>query len=319
MSPKLVKFDWALKRLLRHKADFGILEGFLSELLSQDIKIEKILDSESNKETVDSKFNRVDVLCQNDQGELIIIEVQNYRQADYMQRILYGTSKAIIEHICSGEEYYTVKKVYSINIVYFDLGQGGDYVYHGSTSFKGLHNDEILQLDEYQLKLYGPKQIKDIFPEYWLLKVKNFDDSAKNTLDEWIYFLKNESLPEGASAKGLKEAEEKLSIMKLPEAERKAYEKYQEDLRYQASMFRNTWDSGKEEGLKEGEKKGRKEGLKEGEEKGLKKGQVLGILKLAEDGDISRERALEKLQAFRAELPDNEFWQNIDENLKRRN
>ena len=34
---KLVSFDWAIKRLLRSKANFGVLEGFLSELLRDDI------------------------------------------------------------------------------------------------------------------------------------------------------------------------------------------------------------------------------------------------------------------------------------------
>ena len=45
---KLVSFDWALKKLLRSKANFDILEGFLSELLKEDIIIIKILESESN-------------------------------------------------------------------------------------------------------------------------------------------------------------------------------------------------------------------------------------------------------------------------------
>ena len=39
---KLIRFDWAIKRLLRHKANFGILEGFLSVLLNEDITIRQI-------------------------------------------------------------------------------------------------------------------------------------------------------------------------------------------------------------------------------------------------------------------------------------
>ena len=35
----MISFDWAMERLLRNKADFGILEGFLSELLRRDITI----------------------------------------------------------------------------------------------------------------------------------------------------------------------------------------------------------------------------------------------------------------------------------------
>jgi hypothetical protein len=50
---RLISFDWALKRLLRSKANFGILEGFLSELLRDDIRIVEILESETNKEDED--------------------------------------------------------------------------------------------------------------------------------------------------------------------------------------------------------------------------------------------------------------------------
>jgi hypothetical protein len=58
----LIRFDWAIKRLLRNKANFTVLEGFLSELFYDDIKINKILESESNQESADDKFNRVDIL-----------------------------------------------------------------------------------------------------------------------------------------------------------------------------------------------------------------------------------------------------------------
>src|SRR5438132_1032852 len=120
---KLIAFDWAIKRLLRQKANFDILEGFISELLKEDIQIEEILESESNKEHVDDKLNRVDLLARNSRGELLLIEVQNTREDDYFHRMLYATSKLITEHITEGQSYALVKKVISINIVYFDLGQ----------------------------------------------------------------------------------------------------------------------------------------------------------------------------------------------------
>jgi hypothetical protein len=45
MSKKLIRFDWAVKKLLRNKANFVVLEGFLSELLFGNIKIDRILNS----------------------------------------------------------------------------------------------------------------------------------------------------------------------------------------------------------------------------------------------------------------------------------
>lgn len=247
---KLISFDWAMKKFLRSKANFEILEGFLSELLNDNIKILEILESESNKEKHHDKFNRVDLKVKNLKNEIIIIEVQYDREFDYLQRILYGASRVIIEHLKEGEPYSKIVKVISVNILYFDLGQGSDYVYYGSTLFKGLNKQDILELSEEQQELYYKEKIHEIFPEYYLIKVNNFDDIAKNTLDEWIYFLKNEEIKEDFKAKGLKKAKQELDILKLSEEERTAYQKYRDDLHYQASMVESTYTIGEKKGRK---------------------------------------------------------------------
>ena len=38
-----IRFDWVIKKLLRDKANFVILEGFLTVVLNQEIKILQIL------------------------------------------------------------------------------------------------------------------------------------------------------------------------------------------------------------------------------------------------------------------------------------
>jgi predicted transposase/invertase (TIGR01784 family) len=226
MAKKLIRFDWAMKKMLRHKANFDILEGFLSELLSDEVRIKQILDSESNKETEDDKFNRVDILVENEKGELVIIEVQNTQEYDYFHRMLFGASKAITEHIKEGSAYAQVKKVISITIAYFDLGQGKDYVYHGTTVFKGIHKGDILGLSDKQIEVYQKNNVHEIYPEYWVIKTGKFRNRINDRLDEWIYFLKNAEIKPSFSAKGLKEASEKLDTMNLPEKERVAYDKY---------------------------------------------------------------------------------------------
>ena len=233
----LIRFDWAIKKILRDKANFGILEGFLSELLNQTIKIINILDSESNKETSDDKFNRVDLLAELESKELVVIEVQNTEELDYLHRILYGTSKTISENMKKGESYSNVKKVISISIVYFELGEGSDYVYHGTTNFLGIHNHDQLKLSEKQANLFKISDPHQVFPEYYLLKVESFDNETKDGLDEWIYFLKNEEIKDNFKAKGLIEAKEKLDVMKLLPNEQAVYNRYIENLHYKASML----------------------------------------------------------------------------------
>lgn len=257
---KLITFDWAMKRLLRSKANFEILEGFLSELLNDDIRILEILESESNKESKSDKFNRVDLKVKNSAGEIIIIEVQYEREFDYLQRMLYGTSRVITEHQQESEPFSTLVKVISINILYFDLGHGSDYIYRGTTCFTGIHDKDNLQLSSRQQKLYGKDQLHRIFPEYYLIRINNFNDIATTTLDEWIYFLKNEEIKDEFKAKGLQKAKKAFSLLSLPEKDRLAYARYQDDLRYQASLIESNYGlgriEGREEGLLEGELKG---------------------------------------------------------------
>jgi len=239
MARQLVSFDWAMKRILREKTNFDILEGFLSELFGFDIKISQIIESEANQEDRENKFNRVDLLAKDDRDRLILIELQHDSENDYFHRMLYGTSKLISEYIKLGDSYKEVKKVYSVNIVYFGLGQGVDYLYKGAIDFRGLNrDDDKLELNSKQKELFGDIEVADIFPEYYIIKVDQFDKLSKySSLDEWIYFLKNEEIKSDFSAKGLDKAKEKLDMMKLPESERKIYKRALEDKRLESSLL----------------------------------------------------------------------------------
>ena len=235
MSKKLIRFDWAVKKLLRNKANFVVLEGFLSELLFDNIKIKQILESEGNQENEDDKYNRVDILTQNSKNELIIIEIQNSYEIDYFHRMVYGSAKAVVENIGIGLAFSDIKKVISISIVYFDLGQGRDYIYKGTTSFQGLHEHDLLQLSSRQKEVFERQNLSEIFPEYYLIKVNQFNDIAKDTLDEWIYFLKNSEVKDNFKAKGLKEAGEVLDMMRLPKEDQYGYNRYLDSLHLKAS------------------------------------------------------------------------------------
>jgi len=236
MSKKLIRFDWAMKKLLRHKANFGILEGFLSELLRFDVTIESILESEGNKQDEYDKYNRVDILVKSQTNELMLVEVQNDSEIDYFQRMLFGVSKLVTEYIKEGEPYGTIKKIYSINIVYFGLGQGKDYVYEYKGEFVGLHTNDILLPTISQKQDFKVEKVSDIFPKYFILKVNNFNDIAKDTFDEWIYFLKNSEVKDSFKAKGLDKAKEKLRYENLTEEDKKMYNRFQENRRIENSV-----------------------------------------------------------------------------------
>jgi predicted transposase/invertase (TIGR01784 family) len=252
MQRKLISFDWAIKRILRSKANFEILEGFLSELLFEDITILEILESESNQEQKNDKFNRLDIKVKNQKEEIVLIEIQYDREMDYMQRILYASSKAIVEHMKELLSYSKATKIISISILSFDFGSGDDYIYKGTTSFIGLHNKSLLQLNEKQKELYKTDKLEKLYPEFYLIKIKNFNDNSKDTLDEWINFLKNEEIPDNPKAKGLLKAKETLDYLKMKDDERLDYNRYQMSLHDHASAYESTYVIGKIEGKKEG-------------------------------------------------------------------
>ena len=302
---KLITFDWAIKRLLRSKANFDVLEGFLSELLKDDIQIIEVLESESNKDAALDKFNRVDLKIKNSRQEIILIEIQYDREYDYLQRMFYGVAKTVTEHLSEGQTYAEIVKVISVNILYFDLGQGDDYIYHGQTVFTGMHKHDQLQLNEKQKVLFQQTTVSALYPEYYLIKINQFDDIAKDTLDEWIYFLKHEEIKENFTAKGLQAAREKLDIMKLSPQERAAYARYVEDLHYQASIFQSSYGDGFNDGIKQGIEQGIEKGMEKGMEKGRHSEKMaiarslLGILSvdvIAEKTGLSR-ATIEQLQA----------------------
>lgn len=170
------------------------------------------------------------------QGELMLDEVQNDSEIDYFHRMLYGVSRLVTEYLKEGEPYSTTKKIYSINIVYFGLGQGKDYVYTYQGEFIGLHHHDVFSPTLMQKKGFKVESISDFFPKYYILKVNNFNDVAKNRLDEWVYFLKNSEIQDGFVAKGLDKAKEKLCYEKLSDEEKKSYDRSVNNHRIQMSV-----------------------------------------------------------------------------------
>lgn len=265
---KYICFDWALKRLLRDKANYDVLEGFLSTLLQEPMCISEILESESNRDREDAKQNRVDLLAANDKGELFLIEVQGENEFAYFQRMLFGASRLVTEYIDKGDNYENVKKVYSINIVYFDLGQGKDVVYHGKTEFRGIHEGDLLSLSPFQQQKFNAKEVYELYPEYYILKVNDFNRWSRTPLDQWLYFLSTSEIPDDADAPGLKAARNKLSLTRMTREESLAYDRYWMDRHILTNQMVTARGEGKLEGIAEGiamgEAKGRAEGRAEG-------------------------------------------------------
>ena len=271
---RYIRFDWAVKRLLRNKANFGVLEGFLTVLLGEPIRIVEILESEGNQLNETDKFNRVDIKARNSKDEIIIVEVQNTREIYYLERILFGVAKAITEHIELGRLYSEVKKVYSISILYFDIGRGTDYLYHGQNSFVGVHTGDLLEVSTKEKDAIVRKLPAEIFPEYFLIRVNEFNKVAVTPLEEWIEYLKTGVIHPDTKAPGLEEARRKLVYYNMNKAEQLAYDEHINAIMIQNDVLSTAAMEGRQEGRQEGLAEGRQEGLAEGRQEGLAEGRM---------------------------------------------
>lgn len=245
-------------------ANFDVLEGFLTVFIGEEVKIVEILESEGNQQTQDDKFNRVDIKARNSKGEIILVEVQNTSELYYLERILYGVAKAITEHIHLGDTYKEVKKVYSISILYFDIGKGADYLYVGQNKFIGVHTNDQLVITAKEKGALVQKSPAEIFPEYILVRVNEFDKVAVTPLEEWVAYLKSGVIKENTTAPGLQEARKKLQYYSMTDAERYAYDEHLNAVMIQNDVLGNA----REEGLAEGRVEGRAEGLTQGRAEG---------------------------------------------------
>jgi hypothetical protein len=272
-SRTIISFDWAIKTVLRDKANFDILEGFLSALLRDQIKVVELLDTEGTPGGENLKTNRVDIMVRNNRNELMIVEVQYQTEAGYFSRVLYGASKVIVDHMAAGMPYTDVKKVISVSIVYFDIGLGDDYVYHGRTEFTGLHSSHVFKVKEDTVGyLTGlpPHDLDpwEIFPEYYIITLKQFDESIRDELDQWVYAFKHSQVRDDFDAPSMPALRDKLDVLRMSSSERKAYDRYIYNRTSEEGVMVDARRKGRAEGLVTGRAEGLAEGLVEGRMEG---------------------------------------------------
>jgi len=273
MKKTLISFNWAIQGVLREKANFNILSGFFSELLGRRVEIQDLLESQSNADRVDDKTNNLDLKAKIDGGEIVVFELQVNSESDFYHRILFGASTAVKEQLHKGDHYGKIKKVYAIDIVYFELGKGSDYIYRGVTDFRGVHNNEELLLSETEMKFLpqsaeGAQNAGALFPEYYIIYPNRFKGPINNGTDQWVSVLKTSEVDSSFTAAGIQEAGEALDERRMTEAERIRYEAFIKSERIKWGEIDSAKLEGKAEGLAEGEAKGRAEGEAKGRAEG---------------------------------------------------
>lgn len=274
---KYIRFDWAAKRMLRDKANFGVFEGLITVLLNEPVHIVEILESESNQIKGDSTYGCVVLKAIDNKDEQLIVEIQTVRELYYLWNLVSNGYQPFTEHISLGDKYNKVKKVYSISILYFDLGQGADYLYHGQTSLVGVHTNDTLKINTRDKGFIKIKTPEEIFPEYFIIRVNEFNKVAKTPLEEWIDYLKSGYIKKDTTAPGLQEARQKLQYLKMDKVERRAYDRHIDNIMVQNDVLDTAKMEGREEGRAEGRAEGREEGRADEKKESARKMKAKGL------------------------------------------
>ena len=273
MERTIISFDYAIKDILRDKANFDVLSGFLTELLEEPVTVQEILESEGGTKSEEGKVNRLDLKAKIDNGELAVFEIQYFDQIDFLGKVLFNACKAVVEQVSSGK-MFDIKKVYSVNIAYYDIGAKDEYVFVANLAeFKGVHFDEVIPFSQ---NLDPPSGVsKNIHPEYFLILPEKFDEKIRDEFgnvvsdvfkekiadkfDEWVYVLKNSAVKSDFTAAGIQAAGEKLDVLKMTPEQRAAYESNKIMDMSQKSQLYTAELKGEKRGLEKGRAEGKEE------------------------------------------------------------
>ncbi len=254
-NPKtIVSFDYAIKYLLKNKGDYDIVEGFISAILSTQgylpVKINALLDSESNKEDPYLKRSIADLIVEDTKGSKYIIEISRDYSAHFLHKACFNTSRLIVDSIYGNEDYSTIKKVLHISLLYFKWGTTP--VHHGKTIMKEINLHLATQGGQIL-------DIHNVFPEYFVISVPLFDDVIKLEIDEWLYVMKHSSTKDEFKSPYMKKVADRLTIIKMNVDEQEAYYKYMNETLKQRDYIEGAEEKGEKRGIEKGREEGREE------------------------------------------------------------
>ena len=263
---ELVSFDYAIKYLLKDKADYDIVEGFISAIISSSgyppVKIKALLESESNKEERELKRSIADVIVADESGSMYIVEIDRSYTDLFLYKACFNTSRLIVDSISSGNDYSQIKKVIHINMLYFPSHNMKSPMHHGRTIFHEVDRDHPQDI---HLESLGAKSFDahHIFPEYFVISVPLFNDVIKDELDEWLYMMKHSTVKEDFKSPYMKKLYQRLSVLTMPSAERAIYLEYRNKTLKERDYIVGAEAKGKAEGKVEGKAEGKAEGRAE--------------------------------------------------------
>lgn len=227
--------DFILKKIFGEKGNEDILISFINAVLKRTkkesiVEVEIIENKQLTKELILDKTGIIDVRAKTSKGENIDIEVQLTDQGNMDKRTLFYWGKMYLENIKQGQDYTSLEKVITINILDFD--------FLGTESYQSsFHLWEDIEKD------YMLTDIVEIhFLELPKFRKKKNKDYRENDIERWLMFLEKDisetTLKELMSLDAaIEKAEEKIEYLSSDEETMKIYYERERSLYERANMI----------------------------------------------------------------------------------
>jgi len=251
MEKPLISFDFAIKYLLKNKGDYDIIEGFISALFASQgyppIKINALLDTESNKEELELKKSIADLVVEDGEGNKYIVEIERAYTPNFMHKACFNSSRLVVDGIYGSQDYTTIKKIFHISLLYFSTKGMQKPIYHGKTIVHEVdtkHPVDVSIANEGLVIFNTP----NVFPEYFFISVPMFDDVINTEIDEWLYVMKHSEIKQSFKSPYMAKVAERLAVIKMSAEERNEYIYYQKQSVHSQDILQAAETKGRAEG-----------------------------------------------------------------------
>ena len=259
--------DAGFKRIFGQEINKDLLINFLNELIQGDSPIVDIRfrDKEMFPQFYEGRRIVYDIYCTTQDGEHVIVEMQNASQPFFKDRSIFYTSAAIAQQGETGKEWnFDIKRVYGVFFLNFTIDNIHDW---------DLKSEVVLKFKE------SNEQFSDKLHLFYITlpKMTKREEECETNFEKWIYTLKNmetlDRMPFQAQNNIFGRLKEVADINSLNKKERQNYD---ESLK----VYRDTCNTllyAEQLGLEKGMQKGMEQGLQKGLQKGLQQGIEQGI------------------------------------------
>ena len=235
--------DFIFKKVFGEKGNEDILIAFINAVLKRTkkdkiVELEIIDNKQLTKELILDKTGIIDVRAKTSKGENIDIEVQLTDQGNMDKRTLFYWGKMYLENIKQGQDYTSLEKVITINIL--------DFEFLGTESYQSsFHLWEDIEKD------YMLTDVVEIhFLELPKFRKKKDKDYRENAIERWLMFLEKDisetTLKELMSLDtAIEKAEQKIEYLSSDEETMRIYYERERSLHERANMISTAEARGK--------------------------------------------------------------------------